>query len=200
VKVITIPRLELTAAVVAVKLSLRLKEELHMKLDDEYFWCDSQIVLAYLSNDAKRFHVFVANRMQFIRDHTKPEQWHYVSTECNPAEHASRGLNASDMLTSNWFTGPKFLWTADAIKESVKETDLTIGDPEIRAQALSTQTISPSSLLETLSNYSDWNLITRIIARILRLAQSSAKNQGRTVEEINQAGLRIIKLVQEVAF
>jgi hypothetical protein len=200
VKAITIPRLELTAAVVAVKLSLRLKEELHMKLDDEYFWCDSQIVLAYLSNDAKRFHVFVANRVQFIRDHTKPEQWHYVSTECNPADHASRGLNASDMLTSNWFSGPKFLWTADAIKESVKETDLTIGDPEIRAQALSTQTVSPSSLLETLSNYSDWNLITRIIARILRLAQSSAKNQGPTVEEINQAGLRIIKLVQEVAF
>ncbi len=200
VKVITIPRLELTAAVVAVKLSLRLKEELHMEVDAEYFWCDSKIVLAYLSNDAKRFHVFVANRVQFIRDHTTPQQWHYVSTECNPADHASRGLSASDLLTSNWFTGPKFLWTTEMIQESVKKADLMIGDPEIKAQALHVLTVSSNSLLETFSNYSDWSFITRITARILRLAQNTAGSQTLTVEEINHASLRVIKLVQEVAF
>ena len=77
-KIVTIPRLELTAAVIAVKLSSKLKEELQIEINDEYFWCDSQIVLAYINNEAKRFHVFVANRVQYIRDHTKADQWQYI--------------------------------------------------------------------------------------------------------------------------
>ena len=41
---------------------------------EEFYWIDSEAVLAYVSSDAKRFHVFVANRIQQIRDHkVKPE-------------------------------------------------------------------------------------------------------------------------------
>lgn len=66
-KVVTIPRLELTAAVISVAVSSMLKEELELRVDEEYFWTDSQVVLGYVSNEARRFHVFVANRVQRIR-------------------------------------------------------------------------------------------------------------------------------------
>ena len=96
-----------------------------MKIDKEYFWSDSQIVLAYLNNDAKRFHVFVANRVQFIRDHTRPDQWHYIPSEDNPADHTSRGLTANELLTSNWFTVPTFLHNTDVKIKCTTEKKLT---------------------------------------------------------------------------
>ena len=67
-KQVSIPRLELTAAVVSVKVSAMLQEELDYKSIEEIYWTDSKVVLGYINNDARRFHVIVANRVQQIRD------------------------------------------------------------------------------------------------------------------------------------
>ena len=68
----TIPRLELSAAVVAVKLDRKLREELEIKIDRSVFWSDSTAVLQYIKNEDKRFHTFVANRLAVIHDGSKP--------------------------------------------------------------------------------------------------------------------------------
>ena len=57
-KPITIPRLELTAALVSVKVSCMLQEELDYDDITHVFWTDSKVVLGYIGNDARRFHVF----------------------------------------------------------------------------------------------------------------------------------------------
>ena len=99
-KPITIPRLELTAA-----------RELTYAGVKEVFWTDSKVVQGYIYNEARRFHTYVANRVQQIRDHTQPEQWKYVNSDNNPADDASRGLSPKDLLkTSRWLRGPTFLW------------------------------------------------------------------------------------------
>ena len=71
-KVVSVPRLELTAAVLSVKICQQLKQELNIEEDisevEEFFWTDSQVVLNYISNESKRFKVFVANRVQMIRN------------------------------------------------------------------------------------------------------------------------------------
>ena len=54
-KTLTIPRLELSAAVVAIRLSNMIQRELDMKIDDTFFWTDSKCVLSYLANQDKRF-------------------------------------------------------------------------------------------------------------------------------------------------
>ena len=77
-KPITVPRLELTAALVSVKVSDMLSRELRYDELEEVFWTDSKVVQAYLQNVARRFHTFVAIRVQQIRERTVPEQWHYV--------------------------------------------------------------------------------------------------------------------------
>lgn len=51
-KVTTIPRLELTAAVVSVKASNALKEELRYADFEEFFWTDSKVVLGYINKEA----------------------------------------------------------------------------------------------------------------------------------------------------
>ena len=88
-KFVSIPRLELTAATLSVKISKMLKNELDIHVDDEIFWTDSKVVLGYINRDVRWFKVFVANRVQQIRDHTSPKQWHYVESSSNPADDAS---------------------------------------------------------------------------------------------------------------
>lgn len=110
-KPVTIPNLELTAAVVSVKISQWLGEELDYQDVSEFFWTDSQVVMGYISNTASHFHVFVENRLQQIHDHTKPQQRQYIKSQSNPADAASRGLTAQQLVDddSRWLRGPDFL-------------------------------------------------------------------------------------------
>lgn len=169
-KVVTIPRLELTAAVVSAAVSSMLKEELELKVDQEYFWTDSKVVLGYIANEARRFHVFVANRVQRIRDTTDPAQWYYIDTDQNPADHASRGLKVADLINSNWFTGPKFLWERE-IATPKTNPELMVGDPEIKTtQALQINVVKEENFLERFERFSKWHTALNVVARILRLA------------------------------
>ena len=74
-KQMTIPRLELAAATLAVRVDRMLRLELQIELEKSTFWTDSQSVLKYIRNDTKRFHTFVANRVAMIRDLSKAKQW-----------------------------------------------------------------------------------------------------------------------------
>ena len=85
VKVVSIPRLELVADVLSCKVIKLLNAELCIDNLHNIYWCDSQIVLPYISNDAKRFHVYVANRVQTIICYSSIDSWRYVPTEVNPA-------------------------------------------------------------------------------------------------------------------
>ncbi|XP_060601270.1 uncharacterized protein LOC132754627 [Ruditapes philippinarum] len=152
-KTMTIPRLELTAATVSIKISNLLKKELHYEAATHHFWTDSRVVLGYISNDSKRFHVFVANRVQQIRDFSDPSQWRYIETTQNVADIASRGAMVSELVNSKWFTGPDFIWEKDSIHVTKKELHaLSENDPELRSKCFaSVAQICPfSSILERL--------------------------------------------------
>ena len=59
---------------------------------------DSLVVLGYVNNEAMRFHVYVAYRVQQIRDLTNPNAWSYVDSNINPADEASRGHTPKRLL------------------------------------------------------------------------------------------------------
>ena len=91
-KFVSIPRLELVAAVLAVKISALIKKELEMEKLTEYFWTDSKVVLGYIVNDFRAFKAFSANRVQAIQEYSSPKQLNYIPSEENPADGASRGM------------------------------------------------------------------------------------------------------------
>jgi len=97
-KVVTIPRLELMAAVVAVQLCNILSQEMRLTADRSVFWADNMTALQYIKNRSRRFNTFVANRINVLHDSSSPEQWRYVNSELNPADDVSRGLSASDLV------------------------------------------------------------------------------------------------------
>lgn len=54
-KLVTIPRMELTVAVIAVKMDKMLQCELQLQLKESRFWTDSVTVLKYIGNNAARY-------------------------------------------------------------------------------------------------------------------------------------------------
>ncbi len=201
-KVTSIPRLELAAAVVSTKLSVMLKGELDIKIDEEVFWTDSQVVLGYINNDARRFHIFVANRVQLIRNNSDPSQWHYVDTAENPADHASRGLRASDIHSTNWLRGPKFLWERKLPLTPSAPLELLVGDPEVKTiQVFATEVKNCNDILRRLSQFSSWTTILKVVARIKRLGSKQKQHSEYvTVREREKAADEVIKIVQQQAF
>lgn len=108
-KITTKPRLELSTAVVAVQTNYLLRKELELDSLEEYFWTDSKVVLGYINNDVKKFYIIVANCIQRIKQSTDTKEWRYLTSEENLADYASRGLTAEELISFNWFPGPKFL-------------------------------------------------------------------------------------------
>ena len=52
----------------------------------------------------------MADRIHHIKENTHAEQWSYIPTRENPADDASRGLNAEwESSNSRWFQGPPSL-------------------------------------------------------------------------------------------
>ena len=64
-KSVSIPRLELTAAVLEAKLDELAKRELKIPIDS-FFWVDSTTVFYCIKNITKKFPLFVANRLATI--------------------------------------------------------------------------------------------------------------------------------------
>ena len=108
IKPVTISRVELTAAVVAVRLAHFIRKELEFKLD-------KTAVLHDIANTATRYQTFVANQLKVIHDLSTMDEWWYVSTHSNPADLASRGAYPNKYKDyESWFHGPPFLRSTEA--------------------------------------------------------------------------------------
>ena len=135
-KTITIPRLELPAAVLATKLDKSIKREIDIPINDSVFWTDSTSVLSYIASQDKRFHTFVANRVSSIHEASSPLLWNYVDTKSNQADDASKGLQVEELLKKKrWLQGPEFLsqsrenWPE---QPSVGIKSMKENDPEVK--------------------------------------------------------------------
>lgn len=212
----TIPRLELCAAVLAVEVADLIQEELDLKLDSAKFFCDSKVVLGYIHNQTKRFYVYVHNRVQRIHQSTHPDQWFYVRTQDNPADHASRSVPASHLTQTTWFTGPSFLYKSKLGPASTKETYELVNsetDTEIRSEVSSYLTKTQERALATrFQRFSSMHSLTRAIATLIHVVKTYKQNKSssckgwhrcelpHTPDELTQTKHVITKAAQEEFF
>ena len=207
----TVPRLELTAAVLAAKVSVFLENELDYTNIKHYYWTDSKVVLGYINSEERRFHMFVSNRVQQIREMTGRHQWNYIDTKLNPGDFTSRGMTADDIKdSSEWWNGPRFLMSNESLPEQKAENVLDDADPEVWKPTVYQVSVKASprfKLCERLKYFSDWHRARRAIALCLKLKQKLRNtDQGCTgdmkldTKAIESAEKIIIKAVQESAF
>ncbi|GFV32307.1 uncharacterized protein TNCV_1675931 [Trichonephila clavipes] len=110
VKPITIPRLELCACVLLSQLLEKVLHSLTLPIQQIMLWTDSNIVLAWIQRFPEKLKMFIDNRIKIIQRLTQNCQWNHVSSNENPADLISRGLNASDISSKQlWWHGPVFL-------------------------------------------------------------------------------------------
>ncbi|GFX35373.1 uncharacterized protein TNCV_101801 [Trichonephila clavipes] len=110
IKSLTIPRLELCAAVLLAKLVKRVVAALQLETAELYLWSDSMIVLAWLRKEPMDLKTFVQNRVAKIQELYPNQLWRHVLSDQNPADLVSRGVDPDKLLQQNlWFNGPTFL-------------------------------------------------------------------------------------------
>jgi hypothetical protein len=86
-KKVTLPRLELIAAMIAARLLHYFCKERGHDIAEATLWSDSTVVLGWICNDPNRWKTFVANRVTEIQTYTTPSQWKHCPGEGNPADH-----------------------------------------------------------------------------------------------------------------
>ena len=77
----SIPRLELPAAVIATRLKNAIVNEIPIEKRNTFLWTDSKIVLNHLNNNDTNFGVYIAHRINEIRQSTNPNNLRYIKTE-----------------------------------------------------------------------------------------------------------------------
>jgi len=107
-KQLTIPRLELLAATIGVRIAVSVKKEIERGNPSLFFWSDSSTVIAWIQREDS-WGVFVWNRIQEIRSLTTREAWRHVPGAMNPADLPSRGCSVRQLLDSKWWEGPPWL-------------------------------------------------------------------------------------------
>ena len=114
-KFVSILRLELTAATLSIKMSKLIRNELEIEGFEETFSTDSRVVLGYIKDEVKQFKMFVANKIQIIKENSNVNQWKHISTKNKHAGDGSRGLDATNFnKVTHWFSSPEFLWQPEA--------------------------------------------------------------------------------------
>ena len=203
---LTLPRLELQAAVLAVRLKTTVFSELDIDISECFFWSDSLIVLQYIRNETKQLKTFVANRVSEIRRKTQPNEWCFVPGAINPADDCSRGLRVEAIKPDHrWFTGPKFLWSENRLEWPSQPgvmQELEGSDCEVKPLCIA---IAPTEPLFEPSKYSSLFTLLRVTALCLRFCKNAnphcAKSTGLlTTSELDEALDYWIKIAQSEQF
>ncbi|GFS55166.1 integrase catalytic domain-containing protein [Trichonephila clavipes] len=106
-KTLTIPRLELSAALLLSRLVKKFVPILQLPIHKIWMWTDSTIALAWIKTEPHKLKTFVSNRVVEIQVLSKDYHWKHVSSKNNPADLISRGCNVDELLKNEmWFSGP----------------------------------------------------------------------------------------------
>ncbi|XP_043468095.1 uncharacterized protein LOC122502219 [Leptopilina heterotoma] len=162
IKTLTIPRLELCAAFLVAKLLKNVIDVLAISNPVVHAWSASQNVLNWIRTaDPSQWPIFVANRVAEVQRILPETPWHYVSTEENPADIASRGTDPQTLADSSlWWSGPKWLSLGDKIWTDFPSDDTILEiDIENKTQIQST---SIAHLFQTPQSLSNFSSLTRL--------------------------------------
>ncbi|XP_023312160.1 uncharacterized protein LOC108913397 [Anoplophora glabripennis] len=207
-KCLSIPRLELCAAVLLSKLVnfVLTTYQSTLTFDQVVAWSDSTVALTWIRSSPHRWKSFVANRTTFIQERLAPSCWRYVPSADNPADPASRGLLPCDVLScSLWWAGPTFLqqppeyWPPDSV-QTAHRMEL---EREEKSVVLLAQS-QPSDIQDLLNQFSSLRKIQGILAYMLRfITKLKSQNEASgplSASERHQALLRLVKVVQAESF
>ncbi|KAL4008256.1 hypothetical protein ACER0C_002108 [Sarotherodon galilaeus] len=201
-KQISMPRLELCAALAGAQLAKILETELAFQPSDITLWSDSTTVLTWIKSNSCHYKVFVGTRIAEIQDLTEVSSWRYVNTKDNPADDLTRGKTLLELSQTNrWTQGPPFLLTNPDTWPTLHEGEGQEDNGELRATAFcgTTTTCSPQ-LTVPISNFGKWSEVVKATYRILHGAAADHGNHVMIATDASAAELHLLKQAQNDSF
>ena len=210
-KRITLPRLELCAAVLLANLFEFILSHTSnlISIDNVYAWSDSTIVLSWISSHPSRWKIFVGNRVAKIQHKLPCASWKYVGTDNNPADVATRGVLPNPLLSHElWWTGPNFLllssseWPSSHNFSPSSEITTELHNEEKKSALVGT--VETDTIQQLLLRFSSLKKILRTLAVARRFLQRLRKQTTYTgaicEKELSEVLLDLVKYCQRSAF
>ncbi|XP_054716905.1 uncharacterized protein LOC129226328 [Uloborus diversus] len=209
IKSLTLPRLELMAAVLSAKLSFNILKSLKRDIPC-CFWSDSKITIFWIKGNPEKFKPFVKNRIEEIRKFTARSDWFFCPGKVNPSDTLSRGAKVSKLLEDpTWLTGPQWLKNSpDYWPKS--ENDEAINTEELEYRKKSKDIFQYECLVEEKENgininkFSNMEKLVRVTAwvkkSIMKFRKISNIENTLTAEELIEAENHLIRLEQKIFF
>ena len=212
IKTLTLPQLELMAALVGARLASHLQPTICAST--MVFWSDSQIVLHWLTT-SKPVKCFVRNRVEEIHQLTGSLPWRYCPTDDNPADLLTRGITADAYLKSQlWDAGPVWLSSKDQWP-TWEHNQLPMHIPPVETVDSSVMTTTVSGLqyaeipgihrAVSITKYSSYLKLLRVTAYTCRFINNCKHPRNRetgslTANELHDAEIRWLKSCQSTQF
>ena len=198
IKQLSIPRLELQAAVYSVRLRTLIVQEHDLRIDSVTHWTDSNTVLQWLHSANKKQNVFVANRAAEILENSKIDEWKHVKGEMNPSDIGTRGITIAKLTESDRISGP--IWLKDLPDDwpsSLQPINL-VPDDHAAVAVIENLSMTQEPIVDW-SRFSSFSKCVRVIAFCLRL---KFKSQSKVLLpcELQQAQEKVLKLIQRETF
>nr|CAI5841992.1 unnamed protein product [Callosobruchus analis] len=203
IKAITLPGLELSAALLLARLVTKVISVYTLEISKVVLWSDSQIVLAWIKSHPSRWNMYVSNRVSEIQTLTCNYEWHHVRSSLNPADIISRGATPVDLINSKlWWYGPTELY--DEPGGTVDKNDSVISEYGLPEERKVTHTTAVINYFPW-SRFSCYNKLKWTFAYCLRFINSlRTPNQRQignlSVEELKESEKTIFKLIQAQSF
>lgn len=207
IKSISLPRLELCGALLLAHLLEKVVKAMNFNEVAVHAHTDSQIVLAWLQSRPSRWKTFIANRTSEILRIIPADHWHYVRSEENPADCASRGITPLLLLShSLWWNGP--IWLRNSVANwSLADQPIQLNaevNMEERRSFLVLATVSVQPAWELRTKFSSLTRLLRVSAYCLRFinnCRNVVKVKGCiTPVELERALQYWIKVTQAIHF
>ncbi len=204
IKTLSIPKLELCAALLLARLVNKIKMSLNIQSQKCVYWSDSSIVLAWIRTTPNVLKTFVATRIAIIQNLTDSQDWRHVPSQENPADHLSRGLYPNQILESDmWWHGPRFLKTPSSEWPLLPSKVDTV--PELKPLSITAMSVFELNTFP-FERFSKCLRLIRAVAFILRFKNNCLKSASDRVkdplkiQEFNLAKKHLIKVAQRQSF
>lgn len=208
IKRLTIPRLELVAALLLARLTVHTLKALALSDVSVFCWSDSSVTLSWISAHPTKWKDFVRNRVSTIQELLPYGSWHFVPGKENPADCASRGLMPDQLIKFDlWWNGPNWLSESPLSWPSFKCKELPETGLEERSRQVMIAVTHQPLYWELLDKYSSFikllritSICRRFIRCLRRESQSTLTKYPITPMEIEKSRNFWVRIVQQAWF
>ncbi|XP_054091903.1 uncharacterized protein LOC105220591 [Zeugodacus cucurbitae] len=205
-KPLTVPRLELQAAVLGTRLMQCIRKEHSLKIKDYILWSDSKTVIKWIQCEHRRYKPFVQHRIAEILAATSISNWRWLPTKHNVADEATRANDRTDFNpAARWSRGPPFLQQDEQgwPSEDVIVTGNDEPDEELRSKF--TLVIVSHNFLD-FNRFSSFRRLVRAVAWVLRFVDNCRRRvqpdrcYDLTAKEVENAKRLLCRIVQREVY